>query len=168
MTLPTPPAERCERCGHELGLVRHPIRQLRWTRYWWRGVESLFTGALKMCGRCGAVYASDGKLMAAGAIQTDVERRLDGYRRDMAYLRDAFGGVVVAGEIAALWLALGPSGSGAAEVLVAASVGVGAVVPFSYFWRKALSAKRDLKRLREARRQGLILEAGKRTGNGLA
>jgi hypothetical protein len=106
--------------------------------------------------------------MAAGAIQTDVERRLDGYRRDMAYLRDAFGGVVVAGEIAALWLALGPSGSGAAEVLVAASVGVGAVVPFSYFWRKALSAKRDLKRLREARRQGLILEAGKRTGNGLA
>ena len=151
---------RCARCGHELAVMRKPLRELRWTRYWWKGARSLFTGPLKMCGQCGAMYSAEGEFVAAGAIETDAERRLDVYRKDMAYLRDAFGGVVVAAELVALWLAFGTGSPELAKVIISASVGGAMLVPFTFFARKARLAKRDLKQLREARRSGQILQSG--------
>jgi hypothetical protein len=148
--------ERCERCGHAVETLRHPLRRLRWSGYWWEGVKSLFTGPLKVCDRCGAIYASDGHLMAAGAVETDAEHRLDVFRRDMAYLRDSFAGVVVAGELAAFWLARSTVSPDIVQVALAAAVGAAALLPFGYFARKARSAKRDLVRLREARRRGMV------------
>lgn len=150
-------ADRCTRCGHSLALMRKPLRELRWSRYWLEGAKSLFTGPLKMCGQCGAIYSGDGTLVAAGAIETDAERKLDVYRKDMAYLRDAFGGVVVAAEAVALWLAFGTAAPELAKVIVSASVGGAMLLPFTYFARKARLARQDLKRLRQARRSGQIL-----------
>jgi hypothetical protein len=124
------------------------------------GAKSLLTGPLKMCGQCGAIYSEDGSLVAAGAIETDAERKLDTYRKDMAYLRDAFGGVVVAAEAVALWLAFGTAAPELAKVIFSASLGGAMLFPFSYFARKARLARKDLKRLRQARRSGQILKNG--------
>lgn len=146
--------ERCARCGHPLELLRKPVRELRWSRHWLVGVQSLFTGPLRACVQCGAMYSNEGQLVAAGAIQTETERRLDVYRKDMAYLRDAFGGVVIAAEAVALWLAFGTGAVDIAKVVLAAGFGGAMFVPFGYFARKARLARRDLKRLREARRSG--------------
>lgn len=132
------------------------MRELRWSRHWMIGVRSLFTGPLRGCVRCGAMYSNEGELVAAGAIQTDAERRLDLYRKDMAYLRDAFGGVVIAAEAVALWLAFGTGAADVAKVIVAAGFGGAMFVPFGYFARKARLARLDLKRLRQARRSGEI------------
>jgi hypothetical protein len=148
-------AERCDRCGEALEVLRHPIRRLGWTRYWWQGVASYFTGQLRVCSRCGAVYNPDGDLLAAGAVATDTERRLDTYRRDMAYLRDAFGAVIIAAEVAVIWLAAGQSVA-LVEAILAGVVGVGSFVPFVFFGRKARLAKRELKRLKEGRLRGEI------------
>jgi hypothetical protein len=153
-------ANRCDRCGHQLDLLRKPLRQLRWSRHWMQGVRSLFTGPLKVCMQCGAIYTTEGELLAAGAIETATERRLDVYRKDMAYLRDAFGGVVIAAELVALWMAFGTASADMVQVIVAASFGGGMFLPFSYFARKARLARRDLKKLREARRSGEILGPG--------
>jgi hypothetical protein len=150
-------SDRCERCGHDLEILRKPVRRLRWSRYWWQGVRSLFTGQLRVCNQCGAIYSNEGELVAAGAIETDTEQTLDVYRKDMAYLRDSFGGVIIAAELVALWLALGPEGASLAKVIIAGSVGAGALVPFLYFGRRARLAKRDLKQLGRARRSGQIL-----------
>lgn len=152
--------ERCERCGHSLDLLRKPLRRLRWSRYWWEGAKSLFTGPLWVCSQCGAMYSTEGDLVAVGAIETDTERRLDVYRKDMAYLRDSFAGVIIAAEAVALWLGLGPSGAGIAQVAIAGAVGVASFVPFVYFGQRARGAKRDLKQLRQARRSGEILRSG--------
>ncbi len=133
------------------------MRELRWSRHWMVGVRSLFTGPLRVCSQCGAMYSTEGELVAAGAIQTDAERRLDVYRKDMAYLRDAFGGVVIAAEAVALWLALGAGAVDVAKVMIAAGFGGAMFLPFGYFARKARLARRDLKRLRQARRSGEIL-----------
>jgi predicted transcriptional regulator len=106
------------------------------------------------------MYTTDGELLATGAIETASERRLDLYRKDMAYLRDAFGGVVVAAELVALWLGFGTASAEVAQVIVAASFGGAMFLPFSYFARKARLARRDLKKLRQARRSGEILRPG--------
>jgi hypothetical protein len=153
-------SNRCDRCGHTLDLLRKPLRQLRWSRHWLHGARSLFTGPLKVCNQCGAIYTTEGELLAAGAIETVAERRLDLYRKDMAYLRDAFGGVVIAAECVALWMALGTASAEVAQVIVAASFGGAMFLPFSYFARKARLARRDLKMLRQARRSGEILRPG--------
>jgi hypothetical protein len=150
----------CARCGHELRILRKPLRELRWTRYWLQGARSLFTGPLKMCSQCGAIYTAAGEFVAAGAIETDTERRLDVYRKDMAYVRDAFGGVVVAAELVAIWLAFGTSSPELAKVIISASLGGVMLAPFSFFARKARLAKKDLKQLRQARRSGEILSSG--------
>ncbi|NIN12431.1 MAG: hypothetical protein GTO05_07155 [Gemmatimonadales bacterium] len=134
------------------------MRRLRWTRYWWRGVTSLFTGQLRICPQCGAMYSGEGELLAAGAIETDAERRLSVYRKDMAYLRDAFGAVFIAAEFVVIWLIAGTESMELAKVVAAASVGAGSLVPFFYFGRKARLAKRDLKQLRGARQRGQILQ----------
>jgi hypothetical protein len=106
------------------------------------------------------MYSTDGELVAVGAIETDTERRLDVYRKDMGYLRDSFAGVIIAAEAVALWLGLGPSGAGIVQVVIAGAVGVASFVPFVYFGQKARGAKRDLKQLRQARRSGEILRSG--------
>jgi hypothetical protein len=120
------------------------------------GVKSLFTGQLWVCHQCGAIYSNDGELLAAGAIETDAEHTIDVYRKDMAHLRNAFGGVVVAAEALAAWLAFGPEGFVLSRVVLTASLGAVAFVPFLYFGNKAGIAKRDLKRLRKARQSGQI------------
>ncbi len=149
---------RCQRCESPLEILRHPLRRLRGTGHWWHGVRSLFTGPLWMCPRCGAAYTGDGTLLAAGAVETDSEARLRIYRRDMAQLRDSFAGVIVAAGLAVTWLVAGSGGYELYQLLATAGVGGAAVVPFSYFARKARLAKKDLKRLRAARREGSILQ----------
>jgi hypothetical protein len=151
--------ERCDRCGHALEPLAKPVRRLRWTRYWWRGVKSLFTGQMKMCSQCGAMYSSEGELLAAGAIETGAEHRLNIYRKDMAYLRDSFAGIFVAAELAVIWLVAGADSLELTKAIAAGSVGAVSLVPFFYFHRKARLAKRDLKRLRSARQEGRILQS---------
>lgn len=148
---------RCDRCGHALEILRKPVRRLRWTRYWGLGWRSLFTGPLNVCPQCGAMYATDGTLLAAGAIETDAERRLNVYRRDMAYLRDSFGGVFVAAGVAVAWLVAGAESFELAKVVAAGAAGGLSLVPCFYFDRKARVAKKDLKQLRRARQSGSIL-----------
>lgn len=147
---------RCDRCGHDLEVLRKPVRRLRWTRYWWQGVKSLFGRPLQHCAHCGAVYSADGDLVAAGAIETDAERRLNVYRRDMAAIRDSFAGVVVGAELLVVYLLSGPEGATLTKVVLASGVGAGALVSHLYFGHKARLAKRDLKQMRAARRSGKI------------
>lgn len=148
--------EQCERCGQTLELLRQPVTRLRWTRYWWEGIKSFLTGPLSICRRCGAIYSSDGVLLAAGAVATETERQLNVYRKDMAHLRDAFAAVVIAAEIVVLWLVLGPEPVELAKVVLGGGVGLASLLPFWYFGRRASLARRDLKALREARRGGAI------------
>ncbi len=148
--------EQCERCGHALEVLRHPVKRLRWTRYWWEGFKSLFTGQLRICGRCGAIYSGEGELLAAGAVETEAERRLNVYRKDMAHLRDAFGAVVIAAEIVVLWMVLGPEPAALSKVVLSAGVGVTSLIPFAFFGRRAQLAKRELRALREVRRRGAL------------
>ncbi len=151
--------ERCDRCGHALEVLRKPVRQLRWTRYWWQGVRSLFMGPLSVCPQCGAMYTTDGTLLAAGAIETDAERRLNVYRRDMAYLRDSFGGVFIAAGLVVVWLTTGADTFELGKVIAAGSAGALSLVPCFYFGRKARLANKDLRKLRQARQSGSILRA---------
>lgn len=157
----TAAAPTCSRCGQHLQRLMRPLSRLRWSRYWWKGFKSLFTGPLWICNYCGAMYANDGSLLAAGAVATDAERRLDTYRRDMATLRDAFAGIIIAAELVAVWLIGGAESVAVSQLVATVTVGAAAVVPFAYFARKAHVAKRDLKQLRAARR-GSSLAAGDR------
>ena len=84
----------------------------------------------------------------------------EGWGGTWSSLRDAFGGVVIAAECVALWMALGTASAEAAQVIVAASFGGAMFLPFTYFARKARLARRDLKKLRQARRSGEILQSG--------
>ncbi len=148
----------CERCGTTLETLHHPVRRLRWTRYWWRGWVSLFTGPMYTCPQCGAMHSSQGQLIAAGAVQTAAEQQLDQYRRDMAYVRDSFAGVIIAAELVAVWLLAGPVSATVTQIVASAAVGVAAIVPYAYFSRKAHRARRDLKKLRQARRAAALPE----------
>ncbi|KPJ86418.1 MAG: hypothetical protein AMS18_15615 [Gemmatimonas sp. SG8_17] len=129
---------------------------MRWSRYWFKGVASFFGRPLRICPKCGAMYSGDGELLAAAAVQTEEEVRLDLYRRDMAYLRDSFGGVIVASEIAAIWLFAGAESVNVAAGILAASFGAAAFVPFGFFGSKVRSARKELKRLKQMRMQGRI------------
>lgn len=137
-------------------ILRRPLRRLRWSRYWFKGVASFFGRPLRICPKCGAMYSGDGELLAAAAVQTEEEVRLDLYRRDMAYLRDSFGGVIVASEIAAIWLFAGAESVNVAAGILAASFGAAAFVPFGFFGSKVRSARKELKRLKQMRMQGRI------------
>jgi hypothetical protein len=149
----------CELCGHELEMLLHPVRRLRWTRHWLKGIASLFTRALRICPQCGAMYSGDGELMAMGAVQTETEKTLDTFRRDMAHLRDSFGGVIVAGELAAVWLLAGLETANVAAAVLAASIGAGAVIPFALFGSKAREARKRLKRMKQERLRGQVPRA---------
>ncbi len=154
-------ADTCQLCGHTLEILLHPVRRLRWTRHWFTGIASLFSRALRICPNCGAMYSGDGELMAVGAVQTDAEQRLDTYRRDMAHLRDSFGGVIVAGQLAAAWLIGGLESANVAAAITASSIGVLSIAPFVFFGSKARGAKKRLKLMKRTRLQG---KAGKELG----
>jgi hypothetical protein len=146
----------CQVCGNALEILRHPLRRLRWSRHWGKGAASLFGRPLRICDNCGAMYTAEGELLATGAVQTEVEQRLDLYRKDMAHLRDSFGGVIVASELAAIWLFAGAEAGSLAGALLAGSIGIAAIVPFGFFGAKARRARRELKKLKEARIQGRV------------
>ncbi len=146
----------CTRCGHELAILRRPLKRLRWTRHWRKGFMSLFTGPLRTCSQCGAMYANDGTLLAEGAVATEAEQQLDQFRKDMSYLRDSFGGVVIAAELVAVWLIAGPGPIIGFQVAISVAVGVAALLPYMFFGRKARLAKKDLKELTAARRSGAL------------
>lgn len=97
------------------------------------------------------MYSEVGELLAAGAVQTEVEQKLDLYRKDMSYMRDSFGGVVVASEMAAIWLVAGAGTPNLGGAALAACIGVVALVPFGFFWHKVRVAKRELRQLKAAR-----------------
>jgi hypothetical protein len=111
-----------------------------------------------MCRQCGAIYSTDGNLVAAGAVATDAEHHLDLYRKDMAHLRNAFAGVMIAAGGLAAWLGLGPGPETLqmGQVILIGGLGATASVPFVYFAHKSIRARRDLKALRQARRAGHI------------
>jgi hypothetical protein len=126
---------------------------LRRTGFWWLGVRSLFGRPLKLCPACGAIHTWEGELLAAGAAETDEELRLRTYRSDMARLRDSFGAVVVAGELAVIWMSAGANPVPVfAPILAIGTAGV-ALIPFTYFHRKVRAARAELARLRAERMQ---------------
>jgi hypothetical protein len=94
--------------------------------------------------------------LAAGVAETEEELRLSAYRSDMARLRDAFGGVVVAAELAVIWMSAGTATFPVIAPILAIGAGGVALLPFAYFGRRAREAKRELKRLRAARVAGKL------------
>ncbi len=148
--------ETCEQCGHALDVLREPVKRLRWTRYWWRGFVSWFTGPLRICAGCGAMYSNEGELVAQGVVATEPEERLNTYRKDMAHLRDSFAAVVIAAELIVVWLVVGVEGTPIDKIILAGGVGAGSLLPFAYFARKARIAKQKLKALRTARQEGRL------------
>lgn len=146
----------CVRCGQPLEILRHPLRRLRGTGYWLQGLKSLLAKPLRLCPGCGAIHTWEGELLAAGAAETDEELRLRGYRHDMVRLRDGFGGVVIAAELAVIWMSAGTASFPVLAPILAIAAGGLALFPFGYFSRKAKEAKSELKRLREARVKGQL------------
>ena len=102
------------------------------------------------------MYSQDGSLVAAGAVDTEAERKLDQYRKDMAYLRDSFGGVIVAAELVVIWLVAGPGAFAVSEVVLAGGVGAAAFFPYAFFARRSHRAKKDLKKLSKARKSASL------------
>jgi len=157
LTAPTAP-QACERCGRELEVLDRPLRRLRWTRHWWRGASSLFSQPLRICSGCGSLYDFKGTLVAAGAAETEIEMRARRFRGDMVALRDGFGAVVLASGMTVAWTLVGPLGYDLAITILSGSVGALSLLPFGYFARKARAAKQEIKRLKQARREGKVLE----------
>jgi hypothetical protein len=147
-------AHECQTCGEPLEILRHPLRRLRWTRYWWEGLLSLVSQPLRFCAACGSIYRNDGHLLATGAAETAVEVKAGGFRDDMINIRDGFGTIVIASEIAVIWTLAGPGAYSPAVSVLAGVVGGAALVPFSYFALRARKAKKELKRLKVARLKG--------------
>jgi hypothetical protein len=69
------------------------------------------------------MYSGDGELLAEAAVPTEPELKLDSYRRDMAYMRDSFGGVIVASGLAGAWLLVGAETANVAGAILAGSIG---------------------------------------------
>ena len=74
----------------------------------------------------------------------------------MARLRDSFGAVVVAAELAVIWMSAGANPFPAIAPILAIATGGAALIPFTYFSGKARAARQDLKRLRAARTKGAL------------
>lgn len=146
----------CVRCQRPLEILRSPLRRLWGTRYWWHGVQSLLAKPLRLCPACGAIHTWEGELLAAGVAETTDELRLKAYRSDMARLRDGFGGVVIAAELAVIWMSAGTMAFPVIAPVLAIATGGLALFPFAYFSRKAREARSELKRLRAARMKGQL------------
>ena len=138
----------CKQCGHELDILKRPLKRLRWTRYWWRGLASLVTHPLRVCTKCGSIYTHAGVLVAAGAAETDAEIRIRGFKSDMANIRDGFATLVLAGEVGAVWTLLNAGAYDLTVTIVMGTIGGLALVPFTFFARKTLKAKKELKALK--------------------
>lgn len=149
--------DACQQCGEPLEVLRHPLRRLRWTRYWWHGLASLVSQPLKVCATCGNIYTFSGRFVAAGVAETAAEMKAQGFRDDMANLRDGFATVVIASQIALVWTLAGPGSFEPTVSVLSAVVGGAALLPFVYFAKKTRQAKKELKRLRMARQQGELL-----------
>jgi hypothetical protein len=144
----------CQQCGHPLEILRRPLRRLRWTRYWWRGLASFVSQPLRVCTKCGSIYTYAGVLVAAGAAETDAELRLRGFKEDMAHLRDGFATVVLVGEVGAIWTLMNAGGYDPRLTVLMGVIGGLSLVPFTFFARKASRAKRELKGMKTARLKG--------------
>ena len=141
----------CKLCAFPLEVLRKPVRRLSWTRHWLRGFSSLLTRPLRVCPSCGAMYSGEGELLAVGAVQTEPELKLDGYRRDMAYVRDSFGGVVVASGLAGAWLMAGAETANLVGAIIAGSIGAVSIVPFGFFGSRVRRARKELKSMKAER-----------------
>ncbi len=141
----------CKLCAHPLEVLRKPVRRLSWSRHWLRGFASLFTRPLRICSTCGAMYSGDGELLAVGAVQTEPEIRLDTYRRDMAYMRDSFGGVIVASGLAGAWLLGGAEATNLVGAIIAGSIGAVSIVPFGFFGSRVRRARKELRAMKAER-----------------
>ncbi len=144
----------CFRCHRPLEILSRPVRRLWGTGYWLTGIRSLLAKPLRVCPQCGGIYTWEGTLLAAGATETADEIRLRAYRADMARLRDSFGAVVVAAELAVIWMWVGATSFPVVAPALAIVTGGLALVPFAYFSRKARQARSQLRQLREARVKG--------------
>lgn len=143
----------CKLCAQPLEVLLKPVRRLSWTRHWLKGFSSLFTRPLRVCPTCGAMYSGEGELLAVGAVQTEPELKLDTYRRDMAYMRDSFGGVVVASGLAGAWLIAGAETANVLGAIIAGSVGAVSIVPYGFFGSRVRRARKELKAMKTARMQ---------------
>ena len=143
----------CKLCAQPLEVLRKPVKRLRWTRHWLKGFSSLFTRPLRVCAACGAMYSGEGELLAVGAVQTEPELKLDTYRRDMAYMRDSFGGVVVASGLAGAWLLAGAETANLVGTIIAGSVGAVSIVPYGFFGSRVRRARKELKSMKTERMQ---------------
>jgi hypothetical protein len=144
----------CQQCGHPLEILRRPLRRLRWTRYWWRGLASLVSQPLRVCTKCGSIYTHQGVLVAAGAAETDPELRLRGFKDDMAHLRDGFATLVLLGEVGAVWTLMSAGSYDPRLTVLLGAIGGVSLVPVVFFARKASKAKRELKSMKRARLKG--------------
>jgi hypothetical protein len=97
------------------------------------------------------MYSGDGELLAVGAVQTEPEIRLDTYRRDMAYMRDSFGGVIVASGLAGAWLIGGAEATNLVGAIIAGSIGAVSIVPFGFFGSRVRRARKELKEMKAER-----------------
>lgn len=152
----TPLSNSCSLCGSSLHVLRHPIRRLRWTRYWLTGFKSLFARPLKECRQCGAMFTWEEELIAEGVVETVQELKLRNLRDDLANMRNSFGTLFLAGEFAALWMWFGPAASDGAAPVVASAVAIVSLVPFAYFNRRVQLMKKQLKQIRTARTEGRL------------
>ena len=144
----------CQQCGHPLEILKRPLKRLRWTRYWWRGVASLVSQPLRLCPQCGSIYTHAGVLVATGAAETNAEMRLRGFKDDMIHLRDGFATLVLASEVGAVWTLMNAGSYDLGVTVVMGAIGGLALIPFTFFARKASTAKRELKSLKTARLKG--------------
>ncbi len=144
----------CQQCGHPLEILKRPLKRLRWTRYWWRGLASFLSQPLRVCAQCGSIYTHAGVLVATGAAETNVEMRLRGFKEDMVHLRDGFATLVLASEVGAVWTLMSAGSYDLAVTVVMGMIGGLALIPFTFFARKASKAKRELKSLKTARLKG--------------
>jgi len=97
------------------------------------------------------MYSGEGELLAVGAVQTEPELKLDTYRRDMAYMRDSFGGVVVASGLAGAWLLAGAETANLVGAIIAGSVGAVSIVPYGFFGSRVRRARKELKSMKAER-----------------
>jgi hypothetical protein len=82
--------------------------------------------------------------------------RLRAYRSDMSRLRDSFGAVVVAGELAVIWMSAGANPVPVVAPILAIATAGAALIPFTYFHRKVRAARAELERLRAERTKGAL------------
>ena len=142
---------QCTICDHELHLLRHPLRRLRGSGHWLKGLASIFTRPLKACAECGSVFTWEEELLAQGAVPTSSELKLANLRSDMSNLRDSFVTIFVASGFITAWMVLGPGSYEATAPVISGAIGAASLVPSGYFHRKSRFFKEQIKHLRQER-----------------